>query len=272
MIERPSNPLVKAVRRLQRSAAERRSQGRFYVEGPRLVLSALDAAAPVEQVLVAPELCRSAAVTERLAALRAAGNGPPILELTAAAFTALSERDGPTGIGALVARRERGLADLTPRPDALVVAAWDLADPGNLGSLLRTLEAVDADALILCGEAGTEPEHPTAAKASMGALFRVPTVRTTAAALLAWARERQMVVVASSARAAAAHWADGALEDIISGPVLLLLGSERAGLPPELLEAADRQVRIPMAGSGTSLNLAVAAGILLYELRRGRLP
>ena len=64
MIERPSNPLVKAVRRLQRSAAERRSQGRFYVEGPRLVLSALDAAAPVEQVLVAPELCRSAAVTD----------------------------------------------------------------------------------------------------------------------------------------------------------------------------------------------------------------
>lgn len=271
MIERPSNPLVKAVRRLQRSGAERRLQGRFFVEGPRLVLSALDAGAAVEQLLLAPDLCRSAAVSERLAAIRAAESGPPILELSAAAFAALSERDGPTGIGAIVTRREQGLAELELPTDALVVAAWDLADPGNLGTLLRTMEAVGADALVLLGDAGTEPEHPTAAKASMGAVFRVPTARASVLELLGWARARQTTVVASSARADRLHWAPGAVDDLTFGAALLLLGSEREGLPPDLLAAADRKVRVPMAGSGTSLNLAVAAGILLYELRRGRL-
>ena len=272
MLESPANPRVMVLRQLLRSATERRLQGRFVVEGPRLVLAALDAGAPVEQILLAPALCRSEAVTGRLALLAAAGNGPPVLELSAPVFAALSLRDGPTGIGAVIARRDTRLADLTLRPDALVVAAWDLADPGNLGSLLRSLEAVRADALILCGEAGTEPEHPTAAKASMGALFRVPTVRATAADLLAWARAQDLSVVASSARAARAHWEAGALGDLADGRRLLLLGSEREGLPADLMAAADRCVRIPMAGSGTSLNLAVAAGILLYELRRGLLP
>jgi TrmH family RNA methyltransferase len=271
MIESPSNPRLKDIRRL-RSAAERRRQGRFFVEGPRLVLGALDAGAPVEQLLLAPALCRSVAVTERLAAIAAEAQGPPVLQLSSAAFTALSERDGPTGIGAVVARRDRRLADLPADEGALVVAALDLADPGNLGSLLRTMDAVRASALVLCGVEGTEPEHPTAAKASMGALFRVPTARATVEELLTWAGTRGLTVVASSAHAAEAHWDRGSLDDLASASVLLLLGSEKQGLPEALLERADRRVRIPMAGSGTSLNVSVAAGILLYELRRGRLP
>lgn len=271
MIESPSNPRLRAIRRL-RSAAERRRQGRFFVEGPRLVLGALDAGAPVEQLLLAPALCRSAAVTERLAVIGAGITGPPIVELSAAAFTALSDRDGPTGIGAVVARSDRRLADLVIDPDALVVAALDLADPGNLGSLLRTMEASRSTALVLCGDAGTDPEHPTAAKASMGALFRVPTFEETVEGLLSWARAEGLTVVASSAHGSEAHWDEGVLDDLSWAPVLLLLGSERRGLPQDLLAAADRRVRIPMVGSGTSLNVAVAAGILLYELRRGRLP
>lgn len=272
-IDSPGNSQIKALRRLLTSAEERRSQGRYLVEGPRLVLAALDAEAPVERLYLAPELCRSQAVLQRIAGLEREPGAPPLQELSARAFSALSQRDGPTGIAALLRRSEASLDRVTVAPQAPVVAAWDLADPGNLGSLLRLLEAVGAAALLLCGDAGTDPEHPTAVKASMGALFRVPTLRVSGAETLAWARARGMVVVATSAKGVASHWAEeDGLPALQDRPTLLLLGSERQGLPPDLLAQADRTLRIPMAGSGTSLNVTVAAGILLYELRRRRLP
>lgn len=270
-IDSPGNPRIKTLRRLLLSAEERRAQGSFVVEGPRLVLAALDTQAAVETLFLAPELCRSRAVLDRLAGLGEAA--PTLVQLSARAFAALSLRDGPTGIAALVRRSAAGLDQLAPGPRSPIVAAWDLADPGNLGSLLRLLEAVGAGGLLLCGEAGTDPEHPTAAKASMGALFRVPTLRITGAEGLAWAKAQGLVVVASSARAAADHWAEeGGLATLQEQPLLLLLGSERHGLPADIQAQADRVVRIPMVGSGTSLNVTVAAGILLYEARRRRLP
>lgn len=268
-IDSAANPRLKAWRRLLTSAEERRDRGQYVVEGPRLVLGALDAAAPVEALLLAPELCRSEAVLQRLRVLGDAG--PPVVELSARAFAVLSQRDGPTGIAAVLRRRSIDLADLRLADQGLAVAAWDLADPGNLGSLLRLLDAVGAAALLQIGAAGTDPEHPTAAKASMGALFRVPVLRLSAEAALHWARSQGAVVVATSAKAAVAHWADEGLAGLQASPLFLLLGSERHGLPDDILAAADRRVRIPMVGANTSLNVTVAAGILLYEYRRRRI-
>lgn len=268
-IDSTANPRLKAWRRLLTSADERRKRGQYLVEGPRLVLGALDAAAPVEALLLAPEICRSEAVLQRLKALGRAG--PPIVELAPRAFAVLSQRDGPTGIAAVLRRRTIDLGDLRLAGPGLAVAAWDLADPGNLGSLLRLLDAVGATALLQIGAAGTDPEHPTAAKASMGALFRVPVLRLSAEAALDWARSQGAVVVATSAKASAAHWAAEGLADLQDRPLLLLLGSERHGLPDDILAAADRRVRIPTVGGNSSLNVTVAAGILLYEYRRRRM-
>ena len=113
-------------------------------------------------------------------------------------------------------------------------------------------------------EESVDPFHPTAVKASMGSLFSTPVCPMSGAGeLLAWAAAKEIRTVASSARAELSFWdVDYEL------PTLLLVGSEKMGLSHELLDAADVAVRIPMLGQATSLNLAVATGLILYEIRR----
>ncbi len=262
MITSPSNPQVKRIRRLK-LRKHRRAEGAFFVEGPRGVLAALQAGAPVERVVHAPEL-----LTSELARAAIAAAEQPVLAVSAAVFRSLSERDNPTGIGAVVRIAERRLAELVVGPDSVFVALEGVADPGNLGTILRTMDAVKATGLVLVGSDTTDPYHPTAVKASLGALFTVPLARATWDELWAWAAASQVATIATSARAEIAFWQAGALG---APPLALLLGGEREGLDPAVMARADRRVTIPMAGGVSSLNLAVAAGLLLYEARRDSL-
>jgi len=190
-----------------------------------------------------------------------------VVSVPAEVFATLSDRDHPTGIGAIVRPVEVELAELRVRPADVFVALAGVSDPGNLGAILRTMDALGAAGLVLVGPETTDPYHPTAVKASMGALFTVPLARAAWAELWEWAARARARTVATSARAELASWSAAALVD---RPLVLLLGGERQGLPAEALERADRRVAIPMGGHATSLNLAVAAGILLYEARRPR--
>ncbi|MGH2410280.1 MAG: TrmH family RNA methyltransferase, partial [Chloroflexota bacterium] len=157
------------------------------------------------------------------------------------------------------------LTDLIVPPTGVLIALHEVGNPGNLGTILRTLDAIDGTAMITIGES-TDPYHPSAVKASMGTLFRIPMVHLDRAdELMAWAQARGITVIGASERAARSHWEQPPIP-----PCLLLLGHEGRGLPPDLLAACGQQVRIPMAGTAGSLNLAVAAGILLYEARRAR--
>jgi RNA methyltransferase, TrmH family len=142
-------------------------------------------------------------------------------------------------------------------------ALHEIGNPGNLGTIVRTASAAGASGVILIGPSA-DPYDPAAVKASMGALFTVPVVAAASAAeFLDWARARSLTVVATSGRASVSCW-----DADLRPPLALLLGSEGDGLPDELLAAADLSVAIPMTGTAESLNLAVAAGILLYEVRR----
>jgi RNA methyltransferase, TrmH family len=195
------------------------------------------------------------------------GRGVPVARLTDELFGRISDRDGPSGLAAIVRTRTTPLASLAAGPGALFVALHEVGNPGNLGTIVRTASAAGAAGVILIGPAA-DPHDPAAVKASMGALFDVPVAAAdTADAFLAWAAERGVTVAATSGRAPESYWdADYPL------PLALLLGSEGAGLPPALLDrvAADGglELRVPMTGTAESLNLAVAAGVLLYEVRR----
>jgi TrmH family RNA methyltransferase len=155
------------------------------------------------------------------------------------------------------------LADLTVPPDGVYVALHEIGNPGNLGTVIRTADAAGAAGLILVG-AGADPYAPTAVKASMGSLFALPVVAVpTAGGFLDWARGHEVRVLATSGRAEPTHWSVD-----YRPPLALLLGSEGEGLPMELLGAAEQVIRIPMVGTAESLNLAVAAGLVLYQARR----
>jgi TrmH family RNA methyltransferase len=149
------------------------------------------------------------------------------------------------------------------RSDGIYVGLVEIGDPGNLGTVIRTMDAVGTAGLILVGHT-VDPYHPTAVKASMGALFSSPHCHVDAVDdLLKWTSEMGIQTVATSAKAELSFW-----QAKPRFPVCLILGSEGQGLPQEVFETADLSVTIPMTGQATSLNLAVAAGILLFEMRR----
>jgi TrmH family RNA methyltransferase len=255
------NPLVKRIRKLQQKKYRQR-EGAFFVEGIRIVLTALEEGAAVETVVVAPDLLTSEAALSAIEAQRALGRD--VVTVTGDVFQSLSGRDNARGLGAVVSTGFPTLDSLDVQRNDIFVALENVSDPGNLGTIVRTVDAAGATGLLLAGQS-TDPLHPTALRASMGAIFRVPVVEVQGVPqLLAWAAQRGLQTVATSARATHSFW-----ETTYSTPLLLLFGSEGQGLSKALLAQADQAVSIPMFGVSSSLNLAVAAGIMLYEVRRG---
>lgn len=260
LISSGANPLVKRLRALG-ERKHRRREGVFFVEGLQPVWQAVEAGAPIERFVIAPDLLVSAPARRLIAEQEA--RGVPIARLTGALFASLSERDGPAGLGAIVRAQTTKLAELSARPDAPLVALHAIGNPGNLGTIIRTADAAGAGGIVLLGET-TDPFAPAAVKASMGALFTMPLTHVADPLdFFSWAAERAIAIVTTSARATTEHWSAAYPRHLA-----LLLGSEGDGLPADLLARGDLQVRIPMAGTARSLNLAVATGILLYEIRR----
>ncbi len=254
-----SNPKLKEVRALKQRKA-RAETGLFVVEGIRHVAEALEAGAPVEYLVACPETLTSPFANDLLNEQRQQGRH--ILTTTAQVFATLSERENPTGLLAVVRQQRRALADLSPQNLAWGVAVVAPQDPGNVGTLVRTVDAVGAGGLLLL-DSGVDPYHPNAVRASLGSLFWVPIASATFAEFAAWAKTYAYHVYGSSAHGAVVH------SDVTAyaSPALLLLGSEREGLSPEQLALCEAVVRLPMHGRATSLNLAVAAGVILYDMQ-----
>lgn len=260
LISSAANPVVKRMRLLG-DRRHRRREGAFVVEGTQPVWQAIEAGADVEVLVMAPDLLGSAAAARMVAEQEAAG--VRVARLTAELFARVSARDGPSGLAAIVRARIPGLASAQVTSHAVFLALHEIGNPGNLGTILRTADAAGAAGVVLIG-AAADPYDPAAVKASMGALFAVPVARAAdPAEFLRWAAGSGVTVVTTSARARTSFWEAG-----YPRPVALLLGAEGAGLPDDVLAAGDLQVRIPMTGTAESLNLAVAAGLLLYQARR----
>jgi RNA methyltransferase, TrmH family len=261
LITSAANPLIKRVRLLG-DRRHRRREGAFVVRGVQPVWQAVEAGAEVEVLLVAPDLLRgpaAAMVAEQEA------RGVPVARLSAELFGRIDDRDAPAGLAAIVRARLGAVDAVAARPDSVFVALHEAGNPGNLGTIIRTANAAGAAGVILVGPCA-DPFDPAAVKASMGAVFGVPVAAAaTGAEFMSWCRDRGVTVAATSARAAGTVplW-----DAELPRPLAFLLGSEGAGLPAGLIGSADLRLRIPMTGTAESLNLAVAAGVLLYEAWR----
>lgn len=258
LITSAANPAVKRVRALA-DRKHRRREHAYVVEGLQPVWRAVTAGVPVELIMIAPDLLGNPAALAMVAEQENAG--VPVARVNADIFTRLSERDGPAGLLAILSGGIGTLNDLVITDDSVFVVLHQLSTPGNIGTIIRTVDAAGAQAVILLGNSA-DPLSPAAVKASMGSLFAVPVVAVaTEAELLEWASD--LHVAALTGAGATDLW-----QAELPRPLLLMFGNEGAGLTDSLIEAADSRIRIAMDGTAESLNVAAAAAITLYELKR----
>jgi TrmH family RNA methyltransferase len=253
-----ANVRLKAVRRL----ARRGSRELCLAEGARSVRAAFAAEAAIRELYVAPDLLAGGRDADLVAA--AAERDVTVVELGASAFESLTERR-PDGLLAVVRRPATALGRLEPRREPLIAVAVAIERPGNLGAIARTACAAGADVLLVA-DPRTDLFHRDAIRGSVGAVFKLPCATATTEQVLRWLRAREIRVVATTPAAATPYWAAS-----YSGGVAVVLGSERHGLPGVWLEAAAEQVAVPAHGPVDSLNVAVAAGVVLCEAARMRL-
>jgi TrmH family RNA methyltransferase len=257
---------VRRIRRLLAQRSARRSEGAFVVEGANVLGAALDGDADIEAFFAAPEA--EAECPELLD--RARQRGIPVHRLEPGVLDRVAGTVTPQPVLAIARQRSVALADVTTgrgsEPRLLVVGV-DVRDPGNAGTLVRSTEAAGAHGVIFC-RGSVDVTNPKTVRASAGALFHVPVVEGC---------DPQEVLgvlgdLGLKRIAAVAH--DGERPDRVdlNAPVALVFGNEASGLPADVLDHVDCQVTIPMPGRSESLNLGMAASILLYETRRQRAP
>jgi RNA methyltransferase, TrmH family len=248
---------VRQIRQL-RSRQERDRTGTYYIEGVRIVGQALQAGVAIERCVIAPQLLTSPYGLGIVDQLRA--GGIPILELSPTEFSGISFKENLQGIGAVVRPRLETLDDVRLAGVHSWVALDHVGNPGNLGAILRTCDAVGCAGIIMLGDT-TDPFHPSALRASMGAIFSQRLVRASFEQFVEWKREHSYPVVGTSGTAEQEY-----REARYPAPLILLMGSERLGLTAEQQSACDMLVSIPMIGTSDSLNLGVATSIVLYEI------
>jgi RNA methyltransferase, TrmH family len=257
LIVSSANVRLKAVRRL----ARRGSHELCLAEGARSVRAAFEGGAVVHELYVAPELVAGGRDADLVPAAERCG--ADVVELGAAAFASLAE-GRPDGLLAVVARPSTALESLEPPPEPFLAVAVAIERPGNLGAIARTACAAGVDALLVA-DPHTDVFHRDAVRGSVGAVFRLPRACASSEEVLAWLRERAIPIVATTPAAATPYWALP-----YAGAVAVALGGERHGLPHAWLEAAADHVAVPAHGPVDSLNVAVAAGVVLCEAARAR--
>ncbi|MEN6528397.1 MAG: RNA methyltransferase [Anaerolineaceae bacterium] len=252
-----ANPLVKKIRKLH-DRKFRAETSLAYIEGVRIVLEAVQQNVPIEKLILS-ETFLNDPKREFISSKLKTKNIDSVI-VTDSVFQAFSDKEGPQGIGAIISQKWLPFSDLTKVFHGIWVCLWEIADPGNLGTILRTMDGVGAEGVILTGNC-TDPYDPGALRASMGALFSKNLVKSSQEDLIRWVKDYQIFTIGTSDSGKINY-----REVTYPANMLLMMGSERQGLPPSLTEICQRIVSIPMKGTADSLNLAVATGILLYEI------
>ncbi len=252
-----SNPLIKRVRNL-RDKKHRREEGLFLAEGLRILTEAHEAGRVPEYLFFSKDMAGHALVRTLIAATEDAGGWA--VETNNDILSKLSGKDNPGAVVGVYPDFAVTLADLDRSKSGIWLVAERLRDPGNMGTILRTADAVGAGGLILIDDC-VDPFSVEAVRASMGALFTVPVARSSWGDFLVWLRKGPGQLVGLSLDTEhdyrAPHYA---------APTFLLTGNEAQGMPGFMAEACDLLVKIPMLGKADSLNAAIATAVMAYEV------
>jgi TrmH family RNA methyltransferase len=236
----------------------------FRIEGLRLLAKAIDSGADIRAVILSPNHTTTPAAQRVLQTLL--DRRIPITRVSSDCLERITMTEDPQGFAAIVRQRWESLADIDPAADLCWVACESVRSPGNLGTIIRTADSVGAGGVILLGKS-TDPYAPLTVRASMGSIFAQRFIRSSFQNFAAWKERVGAHLVGASPNGARDY-----REISYQRPSVLFMGSERKGLWPVHQSLCDDLVRIPMAGSADSLNLAVAAGIMLFEVYRQAQP
>ena len=260
-----NNPKIKQIRQLLGQRKERDASGLFVVEGIRHVGEACSARASVQYIYYAPELLSSDFAHQLIR--EQAELGIPCFAVEKSVFSTIAGKENPQGILAIVRKPHILLDSLSVDnfPWGVVLVAPQ--DPGNIGGILRTIDAVGASGLLLVDDPANnqfsaDPYHPNSIRASMGSIFWYPTISTSFTNFVQWAHRNGYHIYGTSAHARVDY---GSIRKY-KFPMILMMGSEREGLTAEQSAACEVILRMPMKGRVTSLNLAVATGVMLYSI------
>ncbi len=244
-----------------RQRKHREEQGLFLIEGLQLLHMALDAGLSAGPVFFCPEQFggpQAPALIERFMAA-----GAHLHQVTAGVMAALSDRDGPQGIVATFQTFNTSLSALPQTGNRLVLVLDRPQDPGNLGGLIRTADAVGAAGVVIL-EPAVDPFDPKTIRASMGSLFNLPVVLAADLPVALRHLAGQGLALVGASEHAPEPWGETALR----GPCALVLGNEARGLSDDVTPHIARWVSLPMRGKAESLNVSVAGGVLMYAWLR----
>ena len=252
------NDSIRALKGLQ--SKKGRAQARqFLLEGPILIAEALESGCQVASVLVDMD----AGEAERALALRCVAGGARAWAVTRHIIEALSDTKAPQGIVAAVCMKEGAVPELAPGKASVMVLLDGVQDPGNAGTIIRTADATGAAAVML-SEDSVELYNPKLVRATMGSLFHLPLVQVDSL---------RQTVLDLQARGVFVWGAHLGGDDVWARPTppkhqAVVIGNEAGGISETIASLLDAKYRLPMGGRAESLNAAVAAGILLYDLWR----
>lgn len=261
LISSLQNPKIKHVIHL-RDRHEREKNQQFIIEGYREILRAADAKRRIDQLFICPELFLGS--NENALITRIAQQGAKIIPCTEKVFQKISYRDRPDGLIAIAPQSHFSLQQLTPSANPFYIVAEAIEKPGNLGTILRSSDAVGLDALILCDRC-TDIHNPNVVRASVGTLFTVPVIEASSEETIAYLKKNNIAILAATPSAT-----EEFTKVDMTRPLAIAVGTEQLGLSEKWLKEADIRVRIPMNGVADSLNVAMATTLLLYEALRQR--
>lgn len=257
------NPRIKQVVKL-RDKRERDQTRTFLIEGYRELSRAVTGGISFETLFYSPHHFLGDNESALIAEIRS--QGAEVWEVEERVFDKISYRDRPDGLIGVGKQRPLTLSSLklkAGRPPFILVAEA-IEKPGNLGSILRSCDAAGVDALFVCDRC-TDIYNPNVVRASVGTLFTVPVIEVSSEEAIAYFREHNIQIVATTPAAPATF-----TKTNLTGPIAIAVGTEQLGLSEKWLSAATIQVSIPMLGVADSLNVAAATTLLLYEVLRQR--
>lgn len=259
MITSAQNPRVRQIALLMEKSRKRREEGIFVIEGIRELNIALQSGYSISELYYCPAILR-----DPFSVLPLKQNSFPVEELDPRIYDKLAYRGTTEGIVALMHSRDLSPEQIPLKENPLIIVLESVEKPGNLGAILRTADAVAADAVLVCDPL-TDIYNPNIIRASLGCLFSVPTVPCSSETAFAWLSSRHIGIVAANCQSDRLyHQAD------YSGPIAVVMGTEDKGLSLFWRTRADLNIKIPMRGRIDSLNVSVATAVLCFEIVRQR--
>ena len=252
------NPYIKSLLFLQEKAKARKQTGTFLIEGQREISLAIKGGYHIDTLLFYPELITEKEINELVQ------TGTNVIEINKEIFQKLAYREGTEGVIAVAKSKSFSLSDLKLNENPLLLIAEAPEKPGNIGALLRTADAANLDAVIIANPNG-DLYNPNIVRSSVGCLFTNQIATGTTSEIIAFLKERKInFYCATLQNSISYHTQD------YTTPSALVVGTEATGLSKEWREAATQNIIIPMQGEIDSMNVSVAAAILIFEAKRQR--